>query len=282
MNFSLVCAHAPASRFARADVKITAKRVRMGHVVSARPERQSVNFTDAEKESDIFDLDKRINSALQWENVRGYLNARGGVMSVTKKGVQKLVEEEDYVCIDVRTRKSFEEGFRIPGAVNVPLFKGSDDTSDMGHAARQVFFTLLTSVEATYYNENFTEDVVKAVGGKDKPIVLACGKGGLIHESKYFPKGIASRSFIAAAILIKAGFLQVAHVNGGTGEKPKVNSMDRNYLLEFIYGTELPVGVTSPRLMMVSYTIVLGYLAYLIIPKLPQATIDFATRAGLM
>lgn len=278
-----MCTHAPAPKLGRGvGVRIAAKRVRTGPALAARPERHSVNFTDAERESDIFDLDKKVNSALQWENVREYLNARGGVMSVTKKAAEKLVEEEGYVCVDVRTRKSFEEGYHIPGSVNVPLFKGADDVSDLQDSARQVFFTLLTSVEATFYNETFVEDVMEAVGGKDKPIILACGKGGLIHESKYFPKGIASRSFIAAAILIKSGFLQVAHVNGGTGEKPKVNSIDRNYLLEFLYGTELPVGVTSPRLMLVSYSIVFGYLAYLIIPKLPQATIDFAVRAGWM
>lgn len=203
-------------------------------------------------------------------------------MSVTKGAAEKLVVEAGYTCIDVRTEKGFKEGPRIKDAVNVPLFKGLSSSHDLDDTARKVFFTLLPGVEGTFYNEGFVNDVLSAVGRKDAPIIVSCSKGGLIHKSKYYPKGIASRSLIAAAILIKAGFTNVAHVNGGTGEISKLNSMDRNILLEFLYGRELPSGVTSPFLMSISYTLVLGYLACLILPKLPQSTIDLAVRAGWM
>lgn len=51
----------------------------------------------------------------------------------------------------------------------------------------------------------------------ENPVIVACNQGGNIAGSRYFPKGIASRSLIAAAVLIKAGFKNVAHVNGGVG-----------------------------------------------------------------
>lgn len=73
--------------------------------------------------NDIFDLDKNINSALQWEYVHKFLSERGGIMSVTKGAAEKLVVEAGYTCIDVRTGKGFQEGPKIRDAVNIPLFK---------------------------------------------------------------------------------------------------------------------------------------------------------------
>lgn len=69
---------------------------------------------------------------------------------------------------------------------------------------------------------------------KDASIILACSRGGLIHKSKHYPKGIASRSFIAAAILIKAGFTNVAHVNGGTGSGPRYQFQELAPVARFI------------------------------------------------
>lgn len=91
---------------------------------SPAQKRPSVNFTDSKPSvNDIFNLDKNINSGLQWENVHKFLNDRGGLMSVTKGAAEKLVVEAGYTCVDVRTGKGFEEGLKIKDAVNVPLFK---------------------------------------------------------------------------------------------------------------------------------------------------------------
>lgn len=102
--------------------RLNQPRVRQPRRCFGHPD--SVNFTDVQEDkTDIFDLDKSINSALQWEKVRNFLNDRGGVMSVTKARADKLVKEESFTCVDVRTQKGFSEGTRVFDSVNVPLFK---------------------------------------------------------------------------------------------------------------------------------------------------------------
>lgn len=101
-------------------------RKRQPRRLQAYPDRKrsSVNFTDVQADkTEIFDLDKSINSALQWEKVRNFLNERGGVMSVTKARADKLVKESNFTCIDVQTEKGFNEGPTVLNSVNVPLFK---------------------------------------------------------------------------------------------------------------------------------------------------------------
>lgn len=74
-------------------------------------------------DNEFFNLEiQDLNALEKWDSIRKFLLNRGGIRSITKGNIKRLVQNENYTCIDVRDKIQFNRGPRIEGAINIPLF----------------------------------------------------------------------------------------------------------------------------------------------------------------
>jgi rhodanese-related sulfurtransferase len=165
-----------------------------------------------------------------------YLLDRGteGVKPI--EALQK-VQEEGAVLLDVRTQHSAEP--TMEGAVRIPLFKPNE-----GKTAKDQLKKMLTAfvmVAATEPNPDFRVEVSKL--DKDKPIIVACNRGGrigmpgttdvkgvVVNDESELEKlgcevadgtieiGIDTNSLAAAKELYELGFTNVYYMKGGINQ----------------------------------------------------------------
>lgn len=131
------------------------------------------------------------------------------------------------LLVDVRESAAFERG-HATGAVSVPLYESMVAPRDTFDVVRRVYFSLF-GLRVPVRNEDFVASVTAAAGGdKRRPLILLCQQGGTLESAAerkarnprlpapiYGQYGAASRSLLAAAELVDAGFTRVSHLDGG-------------------------------------------------------------------
>ena len=155
-----------------------------------------------------------------WANVHKALTDFG-LKSISAKEASALASSKEAVIMDVRAGAVYEKEHSNP-SVSVPYFdrvKGS-----RGKAGKRIFL----GPNTTQKNMNFVKDAQASLasGSEGKTIIVCCSTGGTIENKikkrdgssvvdSQRPFGSESLSLRAADELIKAGFKNVLHLEGG-------------------------------------------------------------------
>lgn len=134
------------------------------------------------------------------------------VRSVEVKEALRLLNENNFVMLDVRPEAEFKEG-HAPGAINVQIYRLIKEWTawDIARRAAFAFFGIFSGTEE---NPNFLPEVESKID-KNAKIIVACSAGGTMRPSPNLPEGQQSRSLIAAYLLVLNGYTNVFHLDGG-------------------------------------------------------------------
>jgi len=148
-----------------------------------------------------------------------------GLKSVSCKEALELMEG-GAVLLDVRAATDAARN-KPKGGINVPLFQPVQGREFWDNVKR--FTMLLYGMGATEQNPNFVDDVLKAGIKKDDKIIVACPIGGTLETEVKVPGrkptptpersfGRESRSMKACYLLMRAGFTDIIHLDGGLSQ----------------------------------------------------------------
>ncbi|KAJ8446241.1 hypothetical protein Cgig2_016012 [Carnegiea gigantea] len=134
------------------------------------------------------------------------------VRSVEVKEALRLLNENNFVMLDVRPEAEFKEG-HAPGAINVQIYRLIKEWTawDIARRAAFAFFGIFSGTEE---NPNFLPEVEAKID-KNAKIIVACSAGGTMRPSPNLREGQQSRSLIAAYLLVLDGYTNVFHLDGG-------------------------------------------------------------------
>ena len=160
-----------------------------------------------------------------WANVHKALTDFG-LKSISAKEASALASSKEAVIMDVRAGAVYEKEHSNP-SVSVPYFdrvKGSREGQKVQETGKQ----FILGSNTTEKNVNFVKDAQAVLGSnaKDKTIVVYCSTGGTIKNDitkrdgsvqtdSQRPFGSESLSLRAANELIKAGYTNILHLDGG-------------------------------------------------------------------
>jgi rhodanese-related sulfurtransferase len=151
-----------------------------------------------------------------------------GLKQVDSKEALKLVEDEGAVLVDVELERRFEQG-TMNGAVNVPLYQPVAGSAIMD-TIKKISLAAM-GMQATERNPDFAK-VAQERLPKDKPIIVACNRGGSmrttvskqkngyvkVYEDPDRSFGIESRSLKACYELYQANFTNIYFLKGGINQ----------------------------------------------------------------
>jgi rhodanese-related sulfurtransferase len=151
-----------------------------------------------------------------------------GLKQVDSKEALKLVEDEGAVLVDVELERRFEQG-TMNGAVNVPLYQPVAGSAIMD-TIKKISLAAM-GMQATERNPDFAK-VAQERLPKDKPIIVACNRGGSmgttvskqkngyvkVYEDPDRSFGIDSRSLKACYELYQANFTNIYFLKGGINQ----------------------------------------------------------------
>ncbi|XP_027332295.1 rhodanese-like domain-containing protein 14, chloroplastic isoform X2 [Abrus precatorius] len=140
-----------------------------------------------------------------WKVKREYLIQKR-VRSVEVKEALRLMNENNFVLLDVRPEAEFKEA-HPEGAMNVELYRLIKEWTawDIARRAAFAFFGIFSG----------TEENPEFIRNKNAKIIVACTSGGSLRPSQSLPEGQQSRSLIAAYLLVLNGYGNVFHLEGG-------------------------------------------------------------------
>ncbi|XP_050385634.1 rhodanese-like domain-containing protein 14, chloroplastic [Argentina anserina] len=147
----------------------------------------------------------------EWKIKRALLLQKK-VRSVDAKEALRLQKENNFVILDVRPVKEFEEA-HPPNAVNVQIYRLIKEWTawDIARRAAFAFFGIFAGTEE---NPEFIQTVESKLD-KNAKIIVACAAGGTMRPTQNLPEGQQSRSLIAAYLLVLNGYTNVFHLEGG-------------------------------------------------------------------
>lgn len=158
----------------------------------------------------------RSGQSKKWIDAREVLLS-AGVTSIGGEEARSLLKREGgkAVILDVRPLADYE-AFHAKGSKSAQFYR-YPDSSDLFSLSvvRQIAYAA-QGVQAVEKNKNFVPDA-EASAGEAKTVIVACGSGGTMTQTNNFPLGQASRSLLAAAELIQAGWTdkKIFHLKGG-------------------------------------------------------------------
>ncbi|CAI5515620.1 unnamed protein product [Closterium sp. Naga37s-1] len=155
---------------------------------------------------------RRRAGKVDWINKRSFL-VKNKVVGVPPAEAARLAKEEGHVIIDVRTVAEYNE-VHPEGAVGVEFYRLIKEWTPY-HVLRRAAFAFFGVLNGTEENPEFLKQVEAAVPDKETPIILACMPGGTLKPTQNFPYGKESRSLNAANVLVKNGYKNVRHIEGG-------------------------------------------------------------------
>ncbi|KAL2318158.1 hypothetical protein Fmac_032034 [Flemingia macrophylla] len=147
----------------------------------------------------------------EWKIKREYLLQKR-VRSVEVKEALRLQKENNFVLLDVRSEAQFKEA-HPPDAINVQVYRLIKEWTawDIARRAAFAFFGIFAGTEE---NPEFIQNVEAKID-KSAKIIVACSSGGTLRPSQNLPQGQQSRSLIAAYLLVRNGYTNVFHLEGG-------------------------------------------------------------------
>ncbi|GJP81295.1 hypothetical protein CLOP_g11451 [Closterium sp. NIES-67] len=160
------------------------------------------------------------SAKLDWVEKRSFL-AKNNVVAVKPAEAARLAKEEGHVIIDVRTVAEYNE-VHPEGAVGVEFYRLIKEWTPY-HVLRRAAFAFFGVLNGTEQNPDFVAQVAAAVPDKETPIILGCMPGGTLKPTQNFPHGKESRSLNAAHVLVKNGYKNVRHIEGGIYEYLKAD-----------------------------------------------------------
>ncbi|CAI5467523.1 unnamed protein product [Closterium sp. Yama58-4] len=178
----------------------------------------------------------KTSGKLEWINKRSFL-VKNKVVGVSPAEAVRLAKEEGHVIIDVRTVAEYNE-VHPEGAVGVEFYRLIKEWTPY-HVLRRAAFAFFGVLNGTEENPDFLAQVQAAVPDKETPIILACMPGGTLKPTQNFPYGKESRSLNAANVLVKNGYKNVRHIEGGQYYCPdsKILSHQHNLTLPVLSAT---------------------------------------------
>lgn len=159
-----------------------------------------------------------------WPVMHTYLDSQG-LKSITPTKALEMVKE-GYTILDVRITSEYEKGHGV-GTKSAPMFRlVPEEKNDFWNMSKKITSALIMQ-KATERNPTFVEDAEKAAGGRSK-VILICGLGGTMKTTVSTAKktfadpekgfGKESRSLKGCYELLKVGFTEVYHVEGGLSQ----------------------------------------------------------------
>lgn len=163
-----------------------------------------------------------------WPVMHQYLTTKKKLKSVNQDEALVLMRK-GAILIDVRLGLDYAKE-HAEGSVSVPLFRLTAGNEIWDNIKRVVMASL--NMRPTERDPDFVKNVEKVVGGnKKKKIILMCSIGGTLdtvvrvastgkktETDKDRAFGRESRSLKACYELMRAGFTDVVHLEGGLGD----------------------------------------------------------------
>ncbi len=162
-----------------------------------------------------------------WPVMHTYLTGKK-LKTVDQDTALSLMKKGAYL-VDVRLGMDYEKEHAV-GSVSVPLFRITAGSEKWDKIKRVVMAGL--NMRATERDPAFVENMIKAVGGnKRKKVIIMCSVGGTLdtvvrvastgkktETDKDRAFGRETRSLKACYELMRAGFTDVVHLQGGLCE----------------------------------------------------------------
>jgi rhodanese-related sulfurtransferase len=162
-----------------------------------------------------------------WPVMHQYLTSKK--LKTIDQDTALALQKKGAYLVDVRLGMDFEKE-HATGAVSVPLFRITAGNEQWDKIKRVVMAGL--NMRATERDPAFIENMIKAVGGnKRKKVIIMCSVGGTLdtvvrvastgkktETDKDRAFGRETRSLKACYELMRAGFTDVVHLEGGLCE----------------------------------------------------------------
>ena len=161
-----------------------------------------------------------------WQEMREEL-LEFGVRSIEPAEANRMVAEEGYTLVDIRTAPEYEK-IHAKGAVSAPLYRPITNW-DARSIARRAAFAFFGVFNGTEESPTFLDDCRSSLDGKNAKVILYCGIGGSMTPTTNLAQGMQSRSLIACSELINSGYTDVLHMIDGMLGWEKVRDRPHNY-----------------------------------------------------
>ena len=200
----------PPARSATASRRVRSRR--KGHAVRVRAEEQSTGGGGGVVSRMREKKGMQPTTPQAWQEMREEL-LDFGVRSIEPAEANRMVAEEGYTLVDIRTAPEYEK-IHAKGAVSAPLYRPITNW-DARSIARRAAFAFFGVFNGTEESPTFLDDCRSSLDGKSAKVILYCGIGGSMTPTTNLAQGMQSRSLIACSELINSGYTDVLHMVDG-------------------------------------------------------------------